>query len=133
MNHISWLYSGNSLILIILVQTIVVSVPLLALQNSARDKFKKIIFLHYPMRGEYMATMAIEPVAIEPKIKAAMESIGNIGLGERANDILDMLDEMAMEAALKESEEQFKRGETTTIEEMKKRTTERLNNGYYLK
>jgi hypothetical protein len=80
-----------------------------------------------------MATIAIETAVIEPKIKAAMESIGNIGLGERANDILDMLDEMALEAALKESEEQFKRGETTTIEEMKKRTTERLNNGYYLK
>jgi hypothetical protein len=75
---------------------------------------------------------AIEPITLEPKIKAAMKSIENIGLGERANDLLDMLDEIELESMLKESEEQFKRGETTTVEEMKKRTTERLNNGYYL-
>jgi len=80
-----------------------------------------------------MATMTIETTAIEPKIKAAMESIGNIGLGEKTNDLLDMLDEIELDMMLKESEEQFKRGETTTVEEMKKRTTERLNNGYYLK
>ncbi|MDR1813207.1 MAG: hypothetical protein LBQ87_10320 [Candidatus Fibromonas sp.] len=43
-----------------------------------------------------------------------------------------MLDEIELELMLKESEEQFKRGEITTMEEMKKRTTERLNNGYYL-
>jgi hypothetical protein len=69
---------------------------------------------------------------IEPKIKAAMESIGSIGLGERTNDLLDMLDGIELDLMLKESEEQFKRGETTTVEEMRKRTTEKLNNGYYL-
>jgi len=68
-----------------------------------------------------MAAMTAELGTIEPKIKAAMESIGG-----------DMLDEIELEMMLKESEEQFKRGETTTVEEMKKRTTERLNNGYYL-
>jgi len=80
-----------------------------------------------------MATMTAELGTIEPKIKAAMESIGSIGLGEKTNDLLDMLDGIELEMMLKESEEQFKRGETTTVEEMKKRTTERLNNGYYLR
>jgi len=77
--------------------------------------------------------MTAELGTIEPKIKAAMESIGSIGLGEKTNDLLDMLDGIELEMMLKESEEQFKRGETTTVEEMKKRTTERLNNGYYLR
>jgi len=77
--------------------------------------------------------ITVEPAAIEPKIKTAMESIGKIGLGERANEILDLLDGIELDLMLKESEEQFKRGETTTIEEMKKRTTEKLNNGYYLR
>jgi hypothetical protein len=64
-----------------------------------------------------MATMTMPhtATAIEPKIKMAME---NIGLGERADESLDM--------ALKESLEQFERGETTTVEEMRKRTTNLL-------
>jgi len=80
-----------------------------------------------------MAIMTSEPATIEPRIKAAMESIGNMGLGERTNDLLDLLDGIELDMMLKESEEQFKRGETTTVEEMKKRTTEKLNNGYYLR
>jgi hypothetical protein len=77
--------------------------------------------------------MAAMVMASEVEIKRTMESIENIGLGEKTDDLLDMLDEIAMEKALQESEEQFKRGETTTVEEMKRRTTERLNNGYYLR
>jgi len=66
-----------------------------------------------------MATMAMEPAAIEPKIKAAMESIGNIGLGERANDILNMLDEIALDVMLKESEEQDEKGLSISAKELK--------------
>jgi len=69
-------------------------------------------------------------VAIEPKIKKAMK---NIGLGERADDLLDMLDEIELDRRLTKSLEQFERGETFSTEEMEKRTTERLNNGYYLR
>jgi len=75
--------------------------------------------------------MAMETaVAIEPKIKKAMK---NIGLGERADDLLDMLDEIELDRRLAKSLEQFERGETFSTEEMEKRTTERLNNGYYLR
>jgi len=69
-------------------------------------------------------------VAIEPKIKKAMK---NIGLGERADDLLAMLDEIELDRRLTKSLEQFERGETFPTEEMEKRTTERLNNGYYLR
>jgi hypothetical protein len=57
-------------------------------------------------------------VAIEPKIKIAME---NIGLGERADDLLDMLDEIELDLMLKKSEEQIKQGKTITLEELEKR------------
>ena len=75
--------------------------------------------------------MAMETaVAIEPKIKKAMK---NIGLGERADDLLDMLDEIELDRRLAKSLKQFKRGETLTLEELDKRVMEKFKNGYYLK
>jgi len=78
-----------------------------------------------------MATMAMEPAAIEPKIKAAMESIGNIGLGERANDILNMLDEIALDVMLKESEEQDEKGLSISAKELKEQIETEMKNGTY--
>jgi len=75
-----------------------------------------MILLNYPMRSKYMATMAMEPAAIEPKIKAAMESIGNIGLGE-----LDVM--------LKESEEQDEKGLNISAKELKEQME--MRNGTY--
>jgi len=75
--------------------------------------------------------MAIETATIEPKIKAAMESIGNIGLGERANDILDMLDEMALDVMLKESEEQDEKGLNISAKELKEQIEMEMKNGTY--
>jgi hypothetical protein len=83
------------------------------------------------MRGKFMATMAMEPAAIEPKIKAAMESIGNIGLGERANDILNMLDEIALDVMLKESEEQDEKGLSISAKELKEQIEMEMKNGTY--
>jgi len=68
-----------------------------------------------------MATMTA--VAIEPKIKKAMK---NIGLEERADDLLDTLDEIELDLMLKESEQDEKAGNFITVEEMKKRTTKKL-------
>ena len=78
-----------------------------------------------------MATMTMEPAAIEPKIKAAMESIGNIGLGERANDILNMLDEIALDVMLKESEEQDEKGLSISAKELKEQIEMEMKNGTY--
>jgi hypothetical protein len=78
-----------------------------------------------------MATMTMEPATIEPKIKAAMESIGNIGLGERANDILNMLDEMALDVMLKESEEQDEKGLSISAKELKEQIEMEMKNGTY--
>jgi hypothetical protein len=74
------------------------------------------------------ATMAPLAVAIEPKIKMAME---NIGLGERADDLLDMLDEIELDMMLKASEEDEKMGRVITLEELKKRMEAKAANGYY--
>jgi HEPN domain-containing protein len=76
-----------------------------------------------------MATMTVE-TALEPAIKIAME---NIGLGERTNDLLDMLDEIKLDIALKESIEQCERGEKTSTKDVVKKIKEKLNNGYYLR
>jgi uncharacterized coiled-coil DUF342 family protein len=73
-----------------------------------------------------MAT-ATEVIANETEIKQAM---GTLRLGEWADDVLD---EIELDRRLKKSLEQFERGETLTKEELKKRTTEKLNNGYYLR
>jgi hypothetical protein len=66
---------------------------------------------------------AMTAVAIKPKIKKAMR---NIGLGERTDDLLDMLDEIELDLMLKESEQDEKAGRFITIEEMRKRTTKKL-------
>ncbi|MCL1966599.1 MAG: hypothetical protein FWF67_01810 [Fibromonadales bacterium] len=75
--------------------------------------------------------MTMEPAALEPKIKAAMESIENIGLGERANDLLDMLDEIALDVMLKESEEQDEKGLNVSAKELKKQIETEMRNGTY--
>jgi hypothetical protein len=77
-----------------------------------------------------MAAMTVATATIEPVIKIAME---NIGLGERTNDLLDMLDEIKLDIALKESIEQCERGEKTPAKDVVKRIKEKLNNGYYLR
>jgi len=71
-----------------------------------------------------MATMTMKPETL----KAAMS---NIGLDNRVDDLLDQLDEIELDRRLKISAEQFARGETLTVEELKKRTTEKFKNGYY--
>jgi len=67
--------------------------------------------------------MTMETAAIEPKIKKAMK---NIGLEERADDLLCMLDEIELDLMLKESEQDEKAGNFITVEEMRKRTTKKL-------
>jgi orotidine-5'-phosphate decarboxylase len=64
-------------------------------------------------------------------LKMAMAKIGLEE--EKADELLDMLDEIEFNRRLKISMEQFDRGETLTLDELKKRTTEKLNNGYYLR
>jgi len=66
-------------------------------------------------------------MASETEIANAMNVLG---LGNFAASVLD---EIELDRRLKKSLEQFERGETFSTEEMKKRTTERLNNGYYLR
>jgi len=78
-----------------------------------------------------MATMTMKPTAIEPKIKAAMESIENMSLGERTNDLLDMLDEIALDAMLKESEEQDEKGLNISAKELKEEIEMEMRNGTY--
>jgi hypothetical protein len=83
-------------------------------------------------RGKNMATMTMPctATAIEPKIKMAME---NIGLGERADDLLDMLNEMELDRRLEISLAQAARGEGKPIEEFKKEQEQRFANGYFSK
>jgi hypothetical protein len=67
-----------------------------------------------------MATMTMEPATL----KTAMRKIGFEE--EKTDALLDLLDEMELDRRLKISEEQFKRGETLTVEELKARTTKKL-------
>jgi len=71
-----------------------------------------------------MATMTMRTETL----KTAMS---NIGLDSRIDDLLDQLDEIELDRRLKISAEQFDRGETLTVEELKKRTMEKFKNGYY--
>jgi hypothetical protein len=77
-----------------------------------------------------MATITMErtATAIEPKIKMAME---NIGLGERADDLLDMLDEIELGIELQKGVEQIEKGETLTLQEFEKQMNEKVANGFY--
>ena len=77
-----------------------------------------------------MATMTMErkATAIKPNIKMAME---NIGLGERAEDLLNMLEEMEFDRRLEISLAQADRGEGTPAEEVEKRIKEKFANGYF--
>jgi hypothetical protein len=66
-----------------------------------------------------MATMTMEPVAI----KTAMSKIG---LKERADDLLDMLDEIELDRRLKISMEQADRGELRDAREALKEIREEV-------
>ncbi|MDR3001598.1 MAG: hypothetical protein LBU89_10065 [Fibromonadaceae bacterium] len=73
-----------------------------------------------------MAT-ATAIMANETEIANAMGVLG-IDVWQEA-----LLDEIELNRRLNKSLEQFKRGETMTLDEMQKRTTERLKNVYKLK
>jgi len=74
-----------------------------------------------------MAATKTAVTANETEIANAMNVLG---LGNFAESLLD---EIELDRRLTKSLEQFERGETFSTEEMEKRTTERLNNGYYLR
>jgi len=74
-----------------------------------------------------MAATKTAVTANETEIANAMNVLG---LGNFAESLLD---EIELDRRLTKSLEQFERGKTFSTEEMEKRTTERLNNGYYLR
>jgi hypothetical protein len=72
--------------------------------------------------------MAVQTLTVEKKeIKRAMK---RIGLDDRAKDLLDILDKMELDRNLKISMEEADRGETISIEELKKETAKWLKNGF---
>ena len=77
-----------------------------------------------------MAVATMEPQAMVELgiIKTAMKKIG---LGERANDLLSILDELRLDAMLKISEEQEKMGLTVSLEEAERRMKAKFAKGYY--
>ena len=73
-----------------------------------------------------MATMTMEPETI----KTAMRKIG---LEDRADALLALLDEIELDRRLKISMEQADKGQTMSLEELKNRVEERFKSGYYYK
>jgi hypothetical protein len=73
-----------------------------------------------------MATMTMEPETI----KTAMRKIG---LEDRADALLALLDEIELDRRLKISMEQADKGQTMSLEELKSRVEERFKSGYYYK
>jgi uncharacterized coiled-coil DUF342 family protein len=71
--------------------------------------------------------MATATIANETEIANAMMTLG-LEVWKEA-----LLDEIELNRRLNKSLEQFKKGETLTLDELDKRITERLNNGYYLR
>ena len=74
-------------------------------------------------KEETMAATAI--MANEVEIKEAMSTL------RLDNWIDDVLDEIELNRRLKISLEQADRGETMSMEELEKRTAEKMKNGYY--
>jgi hypothetical protein len=74
-----------------------------------------------------MATMTVTDTKT---IKRAMRTIG---LGDRTDDLLSILDKMELDRRLKISLEQADRGEVTPAEEVEKRIMEKFANGYFSK
>ena len=72
-----------------------------------------------------MATMTVTDTKT---IKRAMRTIG---LGDRTDDLLSILDKMELDRRLKISEGQFERGEGITLDELKKRVGKKFANGYF--
>jgi hypothetical protein len=69
-------------------------------------------------------------LTMELQIKKAMKKIG---LSERANEFLDVLDEIELDISLKISMKQADRGEARPIEEFEKAMKEKFANGYFSK
>jgi hypothetical protein len=67
-------------------------------------------------------------VSMEPQIKMAMKKIG---LSERTEEFLDVLDEIELDMALEESMKQADRGETITLDELERRMKEKFASGYF--
>jgi len=63
-----------------------------------------------------------------PKIKRAMV---NVGLGDRANEFLSILDEMELDRRLAISMAQADRGEFVPMEELMRELDEEFAEGYY--
>jgi hypothetical protein len=76
-------------------------------------------------RGEKMAaaTMTMEPI-----IKTAMSKIG---LDDRTDELLAIMDKIELDMNLAESLKQAERGETISLEEAKRQVKEKLASGYY--
>ena len=73
-----------------------------------------------------MATMTMEPETI----KTAMRKIG---LEDRADALLVLLDEVELDRRLKISMEQADKGQTMSLEELKSKVEEKFKSGYYYK
>ena len=73
-----------------------------------------------------MATMTMEPETI----KTAMRKIG---LEDRADALLALLDEIELDRRLKISMEQADKGQTMSLEELKSKVEEKFKSGYYYK
>jgi hypothetical protein len=69
--------------------------------------------------------MAAATMTMEPIIKTAMS---RIGLEEKTDDLLDVLDEIELDRRLKISEEQEERGEVRDAREALKEIRERVLN-----
>jgi hypothetical protein len=70
--------------------------------------------------------MAAATMTMEPTIKTAMSKIG---LEEKVEDLLDVLDEIELDRRLKISEEQEERGEVRDAREALKEIRERVLHG----
>jgi hypothetical protein len=78
-----------------------------------------------------MATTVMERTAIEQKIKMAIEDIGEINLEEKNDTLLNMIDEIALEMMLRESEEQDEKGLNISAKELKEQIENEMRNGTY--
>ena len=71
------------------------------------------------------------PTTAIPNATAIKRAMKTIGLGERAGDLLAILDEMALDAMLERSIAAFDRGEGRPVDDFLKELDEEFANGYY--
>jgi hypothetical protein len=69
--------------------------------------------------------------AVEQKIKMTIEDIGDIDLEEKNDTLLNMIDEIALEMMLRESEEQDEKGLNISAKELKEQVENEMRNGTY--